>query len=284
MKKNKKDFKKFKEKALQKEDTILSMLLIDPLSTRIAYFIKKHNLNISPNQISLSRTLILFPLIVLFLFIAPFFHLRILYLFVAVLFYLDLLTDNLDGQLARGSNRTSHKGHFLDAIGDRCCIIIFFAVIFSIGLWTNNMFLLCGSITLFALKTFHMMIITKLYYLKEANNETKYLGKVFSGRSILKAVGVYKLDSAVRKLNVFLKIKRLNYAVLPLERYLATIVVPVLLIVFNLELLAILLSSLYVILFILFFIERIKYVFKEHISTLSEDTNKYKTRGVYRNE
>jgi len=278
-----KDFKKFKEKALQKEDTLLSMILIDPFAPRIAYFIKKHNLNISPNQISLSRTLFLFPLIVLFLFLAPIFHLKVLYLFAVILFYLDLLTDNLDGQMARGSDRTSYKGHFLDAVGDRCCIIIFFVVIFSVGLWANNVFLLCGSISLFALKMFHMMLITKLYYFKEANRETKYLGLVFSGRSILKSLGVYKLDSAVRKLNKSLKIKRLNYAILPLERYLATIVLPVLLIIFNLEILAIWLLYFYTIIFFLFFIERVRYVFKEHISTLSEDTGKYRNRS-YRNE
>ena len=72
------NFKKFQKKVRHPTDSLFCILFIIPLTTRIAYFIKKHNLNITPNQVSYSRLFVLSPLIIFLLFLAP--TNRILYL------------------------------------------------------------------------------------------------------------------------------------------------------------------------------------------------------------
>lgn len=265
MKKKKSEFNEFKKKALNPKEGILSMFTITPISIRLAYLIKKKNLNISPNQVTLTGLFLLSPLVIIFLFLAPILNLRILYLFVAILFYGVLFADWLDGQIARGLNKRSDKGAFLDTISDRVAIITFFVLIFSIGLWTNNVFLLSGSIFLFALKTFHMMVITKIYYYKELNKETKIVNPVFSSLPALNSMGVLKINSILYKLNTILKIKRWEPTIGPSERYFSTIMFPALLIFFNLEIFAIFLLYFYIFIFSLFFIIRIKNLFKEYV-------------------
>ena len=265
MKKKKSEFDEFKKKALRPEESIISMFLITPISIRLAYFIKKKNLNISPNQVTLTGLYLLSPLTILFLFLAPILNLRILYLFAAISFYCVLFTDWLDGQIARGLNKGSDKGAFLDIIADRVSIIIFFVLIFSIGLWTNNIFLLTGSIFLFVLKTFHLMVITKLYYWNEKNKGTKFISPVFSSLPPLKTMGVLKINSILHKLNDILKIKRWNPIISSFERYLLTILLPASLIFFNLENFAIFLLYFYIFAFSFFFIIRIKNLLKEYV-------------------
>ena len=63
-----------------------------------------------------------------------------------------LLTDWLDGQIARGQNKVSEKGAFLDSIADRTAIIIFITSIISVGLWLENWFIIFGGILIFVLK------------------------------------------------------------------------------------------------------------------------------------
>jgi len=149
MKKKKSEFEKFKKVALRQEETILSLFTITPISIRVAYFIKKKNLNISPDQITLIGLFLLYPLIFAFLLLAPVLNIRFFYLIVAILFYFILFVDWLDGQVARGMNKKSSKGAFLDIISDRVAIIVFLTTIYSIGLWTNNAILLTGSLFLF---------------------------------------------------------------------------------------------------------------------------------------
>jgi hypothetical protein len=67
-------FGKFKEKALHKKEELFAILFLSPITIRIAYLIKKYNLNISPNQVTSTRLFVLSPLIILCLFLAPFFR------------------------------------------------------------------------------------------------------------------------------------------------------------------------------------------------------------------
>tara|TARA_Y100000310_G_scaffold167546_2_gene167404 strand:- start:43835 stop:44632 length:798 start_codon:yes stop_codon:yes gene_type:complete len=265
MEKKKSEFEEFKKIALRPKESIISMFTITPLSIRVAYFIKKKKLNISPDQITLSGLFFFSPLTILLLFLAPLLNLRILYLFAAISFYLVLFVDWMDGQVARGLNKSSDKGAFLDLIADRVAIIIFFVVIFSIGLWTNNAYLLIGSTFLFVLKTFHLMVITKLYYAKERNKEAKEVAPAFSGLPALNKMGILKINSIFIKINNILKIKRWEPAINPPEQYSLTIMLPVLLVFFNLEIFATFLLYFYLFAFSFFFLYRIKNLLKGFI-------------------
>jgi len=265
MKKKKSEFDEFKKKALRSKESIISIFLITPITIRLAYFIKKKNLNISPNEITLMGLFLFSPLTILFLFLAPLLEIRSLYLIVAILFYFVLFLDWLDGQVARGMNKLSDKGAFLDMISDRVSIIIFFIVIFSIGLWTNNDLLLIGSAFLFVLKTFHLMVISKVYYWNEKNKGGKFVGPVFSGIPALKKMGILNINTIFQRLNNVLKIKRWEPAINPPEQYSLTIMLPVLLIFFNLETFAIYLLYFYIFAFSFFFLFRIKNLLKEYV-------------------
>ena len=270
---SKKEFKEFREKVRHPVDSLFSILFIVPFTVRIAYFIKKHNLNISPNQISLTRLFILSPIIILLLFLAPILNLKIFYLFVAILFYFVLLTDWLDGQLARGTNQTSKKGEFLDAVADRTSIIIFFTLIISIGLFTQTNFLIYGGIFLFIIKTFNLMIISKIFYSniipqKKMDSTERYkdknMLKLFGGEDLNK-MGMGRIVCFLNWVNKYLKIKRWNPGITAPERYFLTIILPSLMIFFRLEFIVIYSLSLLVVAFALFFIIRIKNLFRDYL-------------------
>jgi len=265
------EFKEFQEKVRHPTDSLFSILFIVPLTTRIAYFIKKHNLNITPNQVSYSRLFILSPLIIFLLFLAP--TNKTLYFFIAILFYLVLLTDWLDGQIARGSNQTSKKGEFLDSIADRTSIIIFFTLIISIGMFLKSNFLIYGGISLFILKTFNLMVISKIFYSgmipkKQMDANERYkdkdMLKLFGGEDS-KKMGISIIESILEELNKHLKIKRWNTKVIAPERYFLTIIIPCLLIFIGLNTLVIYFLSFLIIIFNIFFIMRNINLFRNYI-------------------
>lgn len=267
MKYKKESFKEFRNRVIHKKDSLFANLFLNSIPIWIAYFIKKYNLNITPNQISYLRLFILSSMIIFLLFLAPILNLRIFYLIVAILFYFILLTDWLDGAIARGLNKISEKGTFLDSIADRTAIIVFFTLIISIGLWTQNLFLICGGIFLFVLKTFHLMIISKIFYYKKDiySDRTKNMMKLFGGEELNK-MGMVKFLSFFEKLNnKYLKIKRWDPQIITPERYFLTIMIPALLMAFNLEIFAVFLLYFYICAFSLFFIFRIKNLFKEYV-------------------
>jgi len=262
-------FKEFQEKVRHPKDSLFSILFIVPFTTRIAYFIKKNKLNITPNQISLTRLFILSPIIIFLLFLAPVLHLKIIYLFVAILFYLILLTDWLDGQLARGTNQTSKKGEFLDSVADRTAIIIFFTLIISIGLFVKSNFLIYGGIFLFIIKTFNLMIITKIFYSnmipkKQMDSTERYkdknMLKLFGGDDLNK-MGMGKIVCFLNWINKYLKIKRWNPMITAPERYFLTIIIPCLLIFFMDVTIYL---SILIIAFTLYFIIRVKNLFRNY--------------------
>lgn len=255
MKKRKESFKEFKEKALHDKDTPFPILFIDPVSIRLAYIIKKKKLKISPTQITFIRLLLLFPLILVLLFLAPVLEIRIFYLLVAILFYMALFTDWLDGQLARGIGKTSYSGAVLDSISDRAAIIIFFTLIFSIGLWLNNLFLIFGAILLFAFKTFHMIIVTMMFYYDK--RKTKDKDAFFTEEPARRAMGIGKAFSLIRKVSKYVKIKRWHGTIAAAEQYFFTIILLSLIMFFNLEIVVKYLAYFLIIFFLLFYLFRI---------------------------
>jgi len=265
-------FKEFCERARHPKDSLFANLFLNPLALRMAYCIKKYSLKITPNQVSLTRLFILSSIILLLLFLAPMFELRILYLIIAILFYFVLLTDWLDGAIARGLNKTSKKGEFLDAIADRTSIIIFFVVIISVGLFTKNNFLVFGGVLLFVLKTFNLMVISKVFYYnliptKQMSTDERYkdknMFKIFGGEDASK-MGIGGVVAILDKLNKYLKIKRWNPQIIQPELYSFIIILPLLLIFFRLETIAVYLLSILVILYTIFFARRIKTLFKSY--------------------
>ena len=275
MKKKLSDFEEFKKIALRPTETILSLFTITPISIRVAYLIKKLNLNISPNNVTLTGLFFLYPLMIILLLLAPIFEIRSFYLVVAILFYSVLFVDWIDGQLARGLGKSSEKGAFLDIISDRVAIIVFFVTICSIGIWTNNLFVLAGGIFLFVIKMFHIMVITKIYYFKEyyskinpskgKNKKQKIVATVFTGTPALNKMGVLKINTLYKKINSVLKIKRWQEKTGPSEQYFLTIMVPTLLVFFNFETIAIYLLYFYIFAFSFFFLFRIKNMMKEYV-------------------
>ena len=78
-------------------------------------------------------------------------------------------------------------------------------------------------------------------------------------------MGVLKINSVFRKLNNIFKIKRWEPAINPPEQYSLTIMLPALLIFFNLETFAIFLLYFYILAFSFFFLFRIKNMMKEYV-------------------
>jgi len=252
-------FKEFKQKVLHEKEDLFAILFLSPITIRLAYLIKRFNIKILPNQVTYSRLFFFSPLIILCLLLAPLFHLKILYLVALILSYLFLLSDWLDGQLARGTDNTSPKGAFLDSIADRFSTIIFMVLLFSLGLWLKDLYLVYGSIILFTLKSFHLMVITKAYFYGINGNDNS----IFSGIKAFKQTGIDLIFKILKKINSVLKIKRWDEGIGGAERFFLTIMLPLILIVYNQNPLIYL--YLLTIFFIIFFLIRIKNLFKDQL-------------------
>ena len=77
-----------------------------------------------PNILSISRILLLVPIIV--------FYEYGLYIFSAATFIAASITDFLDGYLARKNNQTSELGALLDLLADKIFVCIFLTKVFYI--------------------------------------------------------------------------------------------------------------------------------------------------------
>lgn len=250
-------YEEFSKKALLPLDEITTLITIDPISTRLAHLIHKKDLNITPNGITLVRLLVQGPLLFLCLFLAPFLQMKIFYLFAAVMLYLIMLSDALDGHLARGADMKSRSGAFLDIISDRIVIIIFLASLFSIGVFEQSPFLIYGSVLLFVVKMYNMTVINKVYYFEQDfAAKTVKSGDLFSGLKELDTIGVSKVNSLFVKLNKHLKVKRWCEHTGAYERNLITIVGPYLLVYFGFDLAAVWFCSILVVLFTYFYLSR----------------------------
>ena len=250
-----KTFREFKAKALQKRSTPFPILFIEPFTIRLAYLIQKITLKITPTHITIVRLLLLSPLIMALLFLAPLLEIRYLYLWAAIFFYIALFTDWLDGELARGTGRTSNSGAFLDSIGDRFGIIIFFVLVFSIGMWNDNFLLIYGAILLFSLKTTHMIIVTMMFYYDKGKEKSK--NTFFAEGPARQALGITKVFSFIKKIHKYSGLKRWDGEIEVVEQYVITIIGISLLMYFNIEPLTTYLLYFFIIFYSLFYLFRI---------------------------
>ncbi len=262
-------FESFKQKALLPFDEISAIATIDPISVRLAYWIYKKDLKVTPNQITFFRLIFQGPAIFVCLLLAPLLDMKIFYLLSAIFLYLLMLSDALDGHLARGADRKSSSGAFLDIISDRLVIIIFLASMLSIGLFEQNKFLIYGSLVLYVLKLYNMTVINKVYYFEQDFKEkTVKSGDLFSGLKELDTLGISNVNSLFVKANKYLKVKRWCQHTGAYERNMITIVIPYLLVYFGFDLAAIVLSSVFVVLFSYFYFSRTKNLIKDYSKKL----------------
>lgn len=247
------NLKQFKKKALLPNDELFTILFISPITIRLAYFFYKNKWKITPNHITYSRMYILAPITILCLFLASLLEIREFYLIVPVLMYFIFFTDELDGDLARGSNQKSEFGAFLDTISDRVMILLFFIFLFSLGLYTSNFILVFGSILLFYLKDLNLTIINKIYYYKKnLSNE-----QLFSSEKEVRQLGLEGMRRiSYNLLKKIIKHKRYGGNLGGVERMVLMVILPSLLVFFNLTNLAVWMSYIYLVLFSWFYISR----------------------------
>jgi len=254
----KETFEQFKERVVHPQDDLFAILFLNFITVRLAYIIIKYGIGITANAVTYVRMFLLGPAIILTLLIAPIFNNKLIYAIPLILSYLFLLSDWLDGQIARGSYKTSKKGAILDSIADRFSTIIMLVLLFSIGFHYNSPIILFLSVFLFSLKCFHMMVITKLYYYEVGVDSNK----VFGGAD---ATGKMGVASIFKKASNIIKIKKWGGTLGGSDRFFITVMLPMILVLFGLRIITLLLLLAFSIFLLLFFIIRIKNLFKEMI-------------------
>ncbi|MEK6840363.1 MAG: CDP-alcohol phosphatidyltransferase family protein [Nanoarchaeota archaeon] len=255
------DFEEFKNKAQHTKEEFLAILAINPITVRLAYLIKKFNLDISPNQITAVRLFILFPLAIFFLFLAPVFQSKIFYLLSALAVYFMAFTDDLDGNVARGMNKTSDFGAFLDSIADRTYTFVLIVFIFSLGMWTGHIFLVYGAVFIISLKAFHLMVISKVFYY---NAGKLSMETIFSAKNEMKNLGFVEKSGLMTNLNKVLKIKRWSESIGGFERIFLTFIVPAVLFYLGFGLITLVIAYALALFNIFFYISRTKNLLLEY--------------------
>lgn len=261
----KKEFEEFRNKAQHTKEELLAILTINPLTIRLAYLIKKFNLNISPNQVTGVRLFILFPLTIFFLFLAPVLQSKIFYLLSAILVYFMGFTDDLDGNIARGLNKTSDFGAFLDSIADRTYTFVLLIFIFSLGMWVGHIFLIYGAVFIISLKALHLMIVSKVFYYNagKLNMET-----IFSAKKETKNLGISEKSGIMVRLNKILKIKRWSESIGGFERIFLTFMIPAILFYLGFEPITLVVAYALTLFNIFFYISRTKNLLLEYSSKI----------------
>jgi hypothetical protein len=168
----------------------------------------------------------------------------------------------LDGQLARGLKRGSKEGEFLDIITDRVGTIVFITTLFSIGSFVQSNLLMYGSILLFIIKMFHLIFISKIYYWKEQENQKESKSGVFSGNEGLNRIGVGKILFIFNKIFKPIFPRRCVGLFGQFERYILSIIVPLLMVYFGLNGILIIYCSILILFHLIFFCVRLKKLLK----------------------
>ena len=252
-------YKQFKERVVHPADDLFAILFLNFITVRLAYIIIRFKINITPNAVTYLRMFLISPLIIILLIVAPIFsNSKIFYLAALILSYCFLLSDWLDGQIARGLNKTSRKGMILDSIADRFSTIILLVLFFSIGMYYRSLVILLLSVFLFALKCFHMMVITKLYYYEVGNKSNAK--EIFNGADAMGKLGV---ASIFRKLSSLIKIKRWGGTLGGSDKFFITVMLPIVLVLFGFYYETILLLLAFEVFLLIFFVIRIKNLFRE---------------------
>jgi len=250
----KETFKQFKERVVHPQDDLFAILFLNFITVRLAYMIIKYKIGITANAVTYTRMFLLGPAIILILIVAP--MSKILYGIALVLSYVFLLSDWLDGQIARGSKKTSKKGAILDSVADRFSTIIMLVLLFSMGAYLQNVVLLLSSIALFSLKCFHMMMITKLYYYGIGNKKNSE--KIFGADT----TGKMGISALFKKASSLIKIKRWGGTLGGSDRFFITVMIPLILVLLGFYSIAAWLLSAFSLFLIVFFVIRIKNLFK----------------------
>lgn len=237
------------------DDSFFSAIFISPLTLSFAYAVKKFNIKITPNQISCFRLLFLSPLMLFILFLAPILNQKIFFLYGAGIFYFILFTDFLDGQIARGINMKSNLGSFLDSIGDRTGTLLFFVLLISTGLFLKNNFLLYSSILLFFIKSTSLMILNMIFFYKGELKIKKKIPFEYSGKRDKEKLGIEKVLSLINK--SLEKISK-GAKISQFERYVITIIIPCLLLFLGYYFLAEIILTIFLVIFLIFYISRTK--------------------------
>ena len=271
MNKKKREFEEFKNKAQHTKEELLAILTINPFTVRLAYLIKRFNLNMSPNQVTAIRLFILFPLTIFFLFLAPALQSKIFYLLSAIFVYFMAFTDDLDGNIARGLKKTSDFGAFLDSIADRTYTFVLLAFIFSFGMWVSHIFLIYGAVFIISLKAFHLMVISKVFYYNagKLNMET-----IFSAKKEIKNLGIAEKSTIMTNINKIFKIKRWSESLGGFERIFLMFMIPAVLFYFGFELITLVMVYALTLFNIFFYISRTKNLLLEYSNALNKSKNK----------
>jgi len=247
----KETFEDFKERVVHPKDDLFAILFLNFITVRLAYLIIKYKIGITANAVTYTRMFFLGPSIILLLILMPVWPL------VLIFSYLFLLSDWLDGQIARGSRKTSKKGAILDSIADRYSTIIMLVLMFSVGVYCSSLPLVSFSVILFSLKCFHMMMITKLYYYGIGSTENSE--KIFGGHD---ATGKMGIETLFKKASELVKIKRWGGTLGGSDRFFITVMFPIILVLLGLPNTAAFLMAVFAIILIIFFLIRIKNLFK----------------------
>ena len=121
-----------------------------------------------PNILSISRILLLVPIIILFEYD--------LYLFSLIIFIVASVTDYLDGFLARKYNQTSDLGALLDLLADKVFVSV---LLIWMTFYFDNLIILISSILIvsreISISYLRMFVISKSNDLNEVRPE--FLGK-----------------------------------------------------------------------------------------------------------
>ena len=117
-----------------------------------------------------------------------------------------------------------------------------------------------------------MTVINKVYYFEQDfRNQTVTSGDLFSGLKELDTIGISKVNSFFVKLNKHLKVKRWCQHTGAYERNMITIALPYLLVFFGFDLAAVILCSIFVLLFFYFYLSRTIHLIKDYGKKLNKN-------------
>lgn len=256
-------FSEFKKRAQKEKGSIMDLMFFYPVSVRIAYLLKKANPKINPNLITSLRLYLISPVILVFLLLAPLTGDKLFYLLSIILFYFFHLSDCIDGELARGSGKTSKRGVFLDNISDRYATIIFIIATFSIGLFIKENILIYGSAVLFSIKVFHSTVVIMFYKYQESLKDEKNKSVLGGGEGMKKTGTKGIIERVTNFLRPVLPKKCYTIFSSTIERYTLTIIIPLLLVYFRIDAITIVLQTFLLFFFSIFYIIRIKGLIKK---------------------
>lgn len=259
------DFKTFKKKALVENDELFTVLTLDPVSTRLTYLIYKWNINITPNQISFFRLIFLAPLALILFFVAAISKNTLFYMVSVFVIYFVLLSDDMDGHLARGAKKGSEFGAFLDTISDRMLILLTFGFILSLGFFLNNPLLIYGGVLLLVLKIFNLTVISKIFYYGKRGMESDAL---FSGEKEIKVLQIDKIRKSFFSIHKIIRIPRWGGNFGGVERIVLTVMLPCLLLYLGFERIPLYESYILVVLFSYFYLSRTIGLIRDYKKTL----------------